>query len=346
MDAPATDTRGDRSVLITGAAGFIGINLVRAFAGAGYRVSAHDHRPPSREAAGFLSGQDGLVSWARGDIRDAGHLDGVLGDSRPANVIHAAAITPADEEVETERARDIFEVNLLGTVALLEASARYGVGRLIVLGSCSAISAGGQLGNPIPEGLTGSPEGLYGVSKLAQELAVRRLGALLRLNALNVRLSQPYGPMEQPGPDRSAISPIGEWIEAAAAARPVEYVDPDAAQDWLHIEDLVRAIVILAAAPEPRYRSYNLGYGALTPVREVIAAIGRAFPDAEFRHVPGAKPNRNLLPTALRPPLPAMRLADEFGYQPRIDIAAGIESYAAFLQAKPARRRAAALSSR
>jgi UDP-glucose 4-epimerase len=314
-----------RTVLVTGAAGFVGINVTRALALRGHRVVAFDHRHPDDAARRFA----GDAVWLAGDVRDRAGLEAGLRGHAIDTVVHAAAVTATTPEWERDRGGDVLGVNLLGTVAALGAARAAGVRRVVVVSSTAALGPGYRDGRPIPEEAPAAPADLYGISKHALELVAARLAGLYALEVAAVRLAQPYGPMERPSPDRAALSPIADWISAAAAGRPLRTPSLDVAKDWTYVEDTAAGFVHLVEAEgRLRHRLYNLGSGTNVTVREVLEAIVKEWPGTEVQVTPGASDNPNLDPARIRGPLEVVRLRDELGFGPRFDIRSGIARYA------------------
>jgi nucleoside-diphosphate-sugar epimerase len=320
-----------RRVLVTGAAGFVGVNVARALGVRGHRVVAFDHRGPDAAARSFA----GEAVWLSGDVRDREPLEAGLRTHAVDTVVHAAAVTATTPEWEHDRARDVLAVNILGTVAALEAAHAADVRRVVVVSSTSALGSGYQDGQPIPEEAPAAPADLYGISKLAMEGVARRLGALCGLEVAAVRLAQPYGPMERPSPDRAALSPVADWMAAAAAGRPLTTPSLAIAKDWTYVEDTAAGFVCLVEAEARlRHAVYNLGSGTTVTVGEVLDAIAAAWPGTRVRVTPDAAHNPNLDPTRTRGPLSVVRLQEELGFHPRFDIRSGIAAYAAWLRAE------------
>jgi UDP-glucose 4-epimerase len=145
-----------------------------------------------------------------------------------------------------------------------------------------------------------------------------------------VRLSQPYGPMERPSPDRAALSPIAEWITAAREGRFLTTPSLELTKDWIYIDDVAEAFARLVEARVLRYTTYNLGLGESVTVARVMESIRLAWPAIEVSVMPGWRPNPNLAGDRLRPPLAMTRLAEDVGFRPEFSIERGIAAYAAW----------------
>jgi nucleoside-diphosphate-sugar epimerase len=316
-------------VLVTGAAGFVTLNVVRALAARGHEVVAFDRRPPDDAARAYAGA---AVRWSVGDVRELDALTRVFKTSAADVVVHGAAVTATTPEWERERAGDVLGVNVLGTINALSAAHTAGIRRAIVLSSASAVGPRDAGEDFIPEGASAAPADLYGISKRTLEMVAERLAALHSLPVIAVRLSQPYGPMERPSPDRAALSPIAEWITAAQEGRFLTTPSLDITKDWIYIDDVAEAFARLVEARALRHTMYNLGLGESVSVRRIMDNIRLAWPAIEVSVMPNWRPNPNLAGDRLRPPLAMTRLAEDVGFRPEFSIETGIARYAAWLR--------------
>lgn len=320
-------------VLVTGAAGFVTLNIARALAARGHEVVALDRRPPDDAARAYVGAS---VRWSVGDVREPDVLGRTFKTSAVEVVIHGAAVTATTPEWERERAGDVLSVNVVGTINALAAAHAAGVHRVIVLSSASAVGPRDAAEAFIPEGAPAAPRDLYGISKRTLEMVAERLAELHSLPVVMVRLSQPYGPMERPSPDRAALSPIAEWITAAQEGRFLTTPSLEITKDWIYIDDVAEAFVRLVEARELRHTLYNLGLGESVSVREVMDHIRTAWPRIEVSVMPSWRPNPNLAGDRVRPPLEMTRLAEDVGFRPQFSIERGIARYAAWVRGEAA----------
>jgi nucleoside-diphosphate-sugar epimerase len=316
-------------VLVTGAAGFVTLNIARALAARGHEVVALDRRPPDDAARAYVGA---AVRWSVGDVREPDVLGRVFKASAAEVVVHGAAVTATTPEWERDRAGDVLGVNVLGTINTLVAAHAAGVQRMIVLSSASAVGPREMGEACIPEGAPAAPRDLYGISKRTLELVAERLAALHELPVIVVRLSQPYGPMERPSPDRAALSPIAEWVAAAQEGRFLTTPSLEITKDWIYVDDVAEAFARLVEARELRHTLYNLGLGEMVSVRDVMDQIRKAWPRIEVSVMPAWRPNPNLAGDRVRPPLEMTRLAEDVGFRPQFSIERGIARYAAWLR--------------
>jgi nucleoside-diphosphate-sugar epimerase len=322
-------------VLVTGAAGFVTINVVRALVARGHEVVGFDHRAPDDAARAYAGAG---VRWAIGDVRDVQALGRALKTHAVDVMVHGAAVTATTPEWERERGGDVFSVNVVGTVAALQSAHVAGVRRVVVFSSASAVGPRDASETMIPEGAAAAPADLYGISKRALEMAADRLSSLYSLDVVMVRLSQPYGPMERPTPDRAALSPIADWVAAAQDGRFLTTPSLDITKDWIYVEDVAEAFARLVEAERLRHTMYNLGLGENITVGQVMEQIRRAWPRIEVSVMPNWRPNPNLAGDRLRPPLEMTRLAEDVDFRPQYTIETGIARYAAWLLAPPPER--------
>jgi UDP-glucose 4-epimerase len=324
------------NVLVTGAAGFVAINVARALAARGHHVVAFDHRAPD-EIARTYAGSG--VGWVIGDVRETQALGRAIKTHAIEIMVHGAAVTATSPEWERERAGDVFSVNVLGTITALECAHTAGMRRIVVLSSASAVGPREPSESAIPEAAAAAPGDLYGISKRAVEMVADRLANLYSLNVVTVRLSQPYGPMERPSPDRAALSPIAEWMMAAQEGRFLTTPSLEIAKDWIYIDDVGEAFARLIEAPRLRHTMYNLGLGENVMVRDVMDYIRHAWPRIQVNVMPSWTPNPNLSGARLRPPLEMTRLAQDVDFRPQFTVERGIARYAAWLLGDQPERR-------
>lgn len=317
-------------VLVTGALGFVGVNLVRRFATAGSDVTALDLHKPDPAAARFLSGVAPAVRHVRGDVTDRGWA-GEAGPGYWDLVVHAAALTPLAEGQEGALASLTCEVNVVGTANVLAWAAGARPGRLMYVSSGSVYGTPGGR-EPLDETAEHRPGTVYGITKSAAERVARRLGRLAGLDVLVVRLSQPYGPMERATGSRSALSPVHDWCAAAVRGEPALVDDDlDLTRDYLHVDDLVDAVHRLATLPAPTADVYNVGPGVAVSLRAVLETVRRRFPGLQV--APGGA---HLTAATVRPPLRIDRLTTETGWAPHLDLRAGVDAYVDWLLPAPA----------
>ncbi len=248
--------------LVTGATGFVGSHLTRRLVHEGLDV--HILR---REGSDFWRMQDVLprVTSHVADLRDPGSLRAAVTAARPDYVFHLAAATVVAGA--TDAASDLININLLGTVTLIEACEATGYRSMVTTGDSFEYSPSrGRLS----ESTGCCPTALHGITKLAathyaQALARERGGPILTL-----RLFSTYGPADHP---RRLVPRI---IAGALAGTDLPLSRPDIARDWVYIDDLVDLYLEAAThAKDLAGGVFNAGSGVLGSIADVVAMILR-----------------------------------------------------------------------
>lgn len=314
------------NIAVTGAQGFVGLNVVKTLADQGHQVVAVGRRQPDAWAAAFLDGLSG-VEHVVADVSQQGELAKALGSRSLDAVIHAAVVTATTLQVETDDAARIVHVNTGGTIEALEAARKAGAKRFVYVSSPSAI------GDANPEAemnelVEKRPESLYGISKDASEEIARRYGWLHGLSVASVRIAQPYGPGERATASRVRTSPIYEWLLDADAGRVLPAGPLDRARDWTYIDDTARGIADVALADSLNHDLYHLARGSQITVGEVIEQIRAAYPEISWTETPAPQDlNPNISGPGGRKPLDTSRFRNEFGWAPATGVEDGMNRY-------------------
>jgi UDP-glucose 4-epimerase len=267
--------------LVTGAAGFIGSNLVSALAGRGERVRAVDNLATGHWGlVKRLVSDASLVEPITADIRD------VVGMARAMEgievVFHEAALGSVPRSVENPTESD--EVNVHGTVVLLDAARRAGVRRLIFAASSAAYGDTPTL--PKREDMPSSPLSPYAVSKVSGEQYFRVFASLYGMETLSLRYFNVFGPNQMPdGPYAAAIP---RFIRAAIAGTPITiYGDGEHTRDFCFIANVVNANLLAAATPNKLTGEVlNIAGGRRISLNDLVKEIGRVLgKPLDVRHV-------------------------------------------------------------
>ncbi|MFQ5565378.1 MAG: UDP-glucose 4-epimerase GalE [Paracoccaceae bacterium] len=313
-------------VLVTGGAGYIGAHACR-------QLAAADHRPVVFDD--FSTGWRDAVRYGpaiAGDLLDPAALDRAFAAGPVDAVMHFAARSLVGQSMASPEL--YWRTNLTGSLNLLEAMHRAGVGRIVF--SSTAATYGEPGLDPIPETAPQCPTNTYGATKLAVECM---LGDFARAHGLrsvvfryfNVAGAAPGGGIgEQHRPETHLVPLV---IEAALGRRQAitvfgrDYPTPDGTciRDYVHVEDLIAAHLLgldrlLGQADGPGETSaFNLGIGRGYSVAEVIARA-RAVTGAAIAAKPG--PRRNGDPARLV--CDAGRARAALGWRPLHDLDAMI----------------------
>lgn len=326
------------TLLVTGGVGFVMSNLVRHWLES-YpedECVVLDSARPDRVTHRFFGSLGDRMRFVEADIRDASVWPVDL--ERITHVVHGATITsPAQAEVEA--ARWFIDVNVMGTLAVLEWARRLpALRRLIYVSSGSVYgdSAPPRRGEAVREGHRAEPRDVYAISKFAAERLVERCAAPLGIDAAIVRLSTVYGPMDRSGQARTAGSVPYQLARMAVRGERIAIDSLDDGADWVHTEDVASAIVALLRRPGLQHCVYNVAYGQLVPVGELLRIAATAIPDFGYTVV---EPEAATLRTRPRSHGAAWaaydtgRLRSEVGWHPE-SIDSRFASYLRWVQAQ------------
>jgi nucleoside-diphosphate-sugar epimerase len=273
---PAPDRTPSDQIVVTGASGWLGQNLVRALAGSRSRVRC---LVPSESDAALLSVIGPSVDPVVGDVRDPAALDRLLEGASGATVVHAAAVIHP-----TAGVRELHDVNAGGTQLVLDRVRRHGAGRLVHISSNSPFGANGGPDERFTEDSPYHPYLGYGRSKADAEELVLRARSRGDVDAVILRPPWFYGPYQ---PERQT-----RWFRAVRRNRFPLVGDGSNRRSMIFTGNLVHAVLRaeLAAEPGP---AYWIADGdpptmreVIRTVREALAAEGLAVSSAEPLRVP------------------------------------------------------------
>ena len=233
--------------LITGAAGFLGSALANHLVRGGHMVRGVDDL-----STGDPSVLLPEVQFTRGDVNDRPKLWTLLQDVDC--VYHLAARVLVPESVLYPREYD--QVNVGGTVTLMEALRDVGVRRVVLISSGAVY--GNQTNQPVREDAMPNPRSPYAVSKLAAEYYVRTIGALWGIETVCLRVFNAYGPGQHMPPVHAPVIPyfIRQSIQNGTI---VIHGDGKQTRDYVYVDDVVAAMTSAATASSVNQMVINVG---------------------------------------------------------------------------------------
>ncbi|MEW6323758.1 MAG: SDR family oxidoreductase [Nitrospirota bacterium] len=297
--------------LVTGGAGFIGSHIVGALVARGERVRVLDNLSTGKEE--YLAPYRSAIEFHKGDIRDGRACAEAMKGVR--FVLHQAALRSVPRSVDDPLPTD--EVNVHGSLLVLQAARAAGVRRLVYASSSSAYGDNPAL--PKVESMTPMPRSPYAVSKLTAEYYCRVYTHTYGLSTVSLRYFNVYGPRQDPRSQYAAVVPA--FIHAIRNDQPgVIYGDGEQSRDFTFIEDCVAANLLACTAPGVDGEVFNIAYGAKTSINQIYDAIGsllgRRLP-ATYEPARAGDVRHTLADLT--------RARERLGYRPATDISAGLE---------------------
>jgi len=307
------------TILVTGGAGFIGSHLCEHLLAKGHRVVCldnfdHFYDPKIKEQNIAASLGNRLFSLIRGDIRDQVILKKIFQENTVDCVVHLAA--KAGVRPSIQQPLDYMEVNVNGTVALLEAMHQAEVRRLI-FGSSSSIY-GNQTKMPFSEtDDVSQPISPYAASKHSGELLCHVYHHLYGMEVACLRFFTVYGPRQRPD------LAIHKFTQLALSGQPIPlYGDGGTRRDYTFVADIVRGIEQVIEMPNLSYEIINLGSGQPVTLLDMVRAVEQALGKPLEINFLGKQPGDVEQTHA------DIRKANTlFGYQPSISLQEGVRRF-------------------
>jgi nucleoside-diphosphate-sugar epimerase len=253
--------------LVTGGAGFIGCNLARFLLARGHEVVVLDNFATGRREnlAAILDD----IDLIEGDVRDRGTVDGAVAGC--AAIFHEAALGSVPRSVEDPLTSH--DVNVNGTVTVMEAARAGGVKRLIFAASSSAY--GDQAESPKHEGMVPSPISPYAANKVACEAYMQAYAMAYGMETLCLRYFNVFGPFQDPAGAYAAVIPAFV-ASLLRGEKPVVFGDGEQSRDFCYIDNVCEANWLAANAPADVCdgRALNIACNHRTSLNEILTQLG------------------------------------------------------------------------
>jgi UDP-glucose 4-epimerase len=301
-----------KTVLVTGAAGFIGRRVVKALAEQGKRVIGTDVAKPADDEL--------PCDFYAADIRDITRHAGVIA-GQCDSIIHCGGIS--GPMLLQDNPAEVLDINIRGTSQLLSLAHQTGLRRFVSLSSVSAYGNTPRL-DLVNETAPLSASTFYGTSKAASDLILQSYAANLGLSAVALRIGWVYGP----GRVTDAI--IQPLVRSAKGAAYRLDAGAEHRLQFVHADDVVSAILAAFNAPTLAGTVYNINGAETVTVGEIFDLIARQIPSIRAAIGPGLLPGADvqgkmMLSAAHR----------DLGWKPRVSMVDGLRSYVTWLQHNP-----------
>ena len=260
--------------LVTGGAGFIGSNMVEALLKQGKKVRIFDKFSSGKKSN--LRGMLDDVEVVKGDVRDFGAVKKVV--KGITHIFHFAAIRAVARSVDDPI--ECTEVNVNGTLHVLQAAQKLGVQR-VVFASSSAVY-GNVEHFPVREDDQPIPMSPYGVSKLSSEYLCQMFTRLYGLETVSLRYFNVYGPKQNPESVYSMVIPI--FIECLIHNQSPEiHWDGRQSRDFVYVGDVVKANLIAMSQKKANGSVFNIGSQTEESVVDIFNHLRRILKKDSIR---------------------------------------------------------------
>ncbi len=238
--------------LVTGGAGFIGSNIARKLLESGDSVRILDDFSTGREEniRDFVSD----IELFEGDIRDRAMVERAM--KGVDYVLHQAALASVQRSIDNPRASN--EVNVQGTLNLLEAARKESVKRFVYASSSSVYGDSEEL--PKREDMPTNPKSPYAITKLTGEWYCRVYSEIFDLVTVSLRYFNVFGPHQDPNSEYSAVIPIFVWA-LLNSERPTIFGDGKQSRDFTFVDNVVQANLLACRTEVSGGGVYNVACG-------------------------------------------------------------------------------------
>lgn len=314
-------------IALTGAGGFVGLNLVQRLAADGHDVLAIDRSFSQRSSLAIPTG----VQCIEADVLDGGAIATAFGSFRPEALFHGATLT-ASLAREKSSFSDIVDVNVMGTARVLEAARTSRIERIVVASSSAVYGEAVFKSAPMEDDIP-SPTTLYGITKLAAEQVAQRFASIHGIDVRVARIAAVFGAYEHRSGARDAMSPLFQ-LAGKAFAGETAVLPEGGARDWIAAQRVAQVLASLLTAPRLDHRVYNVAASRTWEPSLLARELARDFRGWTWAH--GACPNVDYADDLSRRrfPLDTTRLRRAFGDAVVGDPVADVVEYVRWLREK------------
>ena len=302
-------------IIVTGGAGFIGSHIVDALVGRGHRVLVIDNL-----SSGKKENINSKARLYKIDVRDK-KLANIFKKERPQAVFHYAAQIDARAS-----ARDPMfdaEVNILGSINVLQSAAMAGVKKVIFASSGGSLSSEETM-LPTPENKISLPVSPYGAAKFSVEMYLHYFWKTYGMKYAALRLANVYGPRQSPHGEAGVIAIFTSKM--LRGKQPIIFGSGRQTRDYVYVGDVVRANLLALASN--KIGSFNVGTSQETDVLKIFKTL-KKLTKSNVSEIHGAPAGRGseknkIAGEQMRSALDYSKIRRELGWKPNINLEKGL----------------------
>lgn len=314
----------EKTTIVVGGAGFVGLNIAERLLAQGEAVTILDAGPVPEAARAHLETLPGALTCTTCDVTDPAQIGPAM--VAGASVVYGAAVT-AGPERDRDAPERTLDVNLNGLLNVLRAARDSDCGRVINLSSAGAYGAAAFRHPLLHETEATDPVSLYSLTKFASERVGARMADIWGMDVISVRLSGVFGRWERKTSVRDTPSPQFQVMQAALEGHPalLERLDR---RDWIYAPDVARAVIALRDAGTLHHDLYNVSTGQTWSVLDWGRALADEVPGFVCRLAEaGETATVDLHAAEDRGSLAVDRLATDTGFSACYGIERSVEDY-------------------
>ena len=309
------------TTLITGS-GLVGTSFAQCAVRRGARLIFYDKQPHREYLEKKMPGAD--VELVQGDVLDLPALLHAMTTHRVDTVVHTAGLV-GDKVAEAPYTG--VQINVMGTINVLEAVRLAGAKRLVHISSLSVYDQRRDCPAPLREDFPRGNGRFYDNTKVAKELMVEAYQRLYGFEVMVLRLAKLYGLGHFQGGSAGGrliqtLVQCGLRGEVARVPRPLT-----TDFEYVYAKDVGRAVDIAATIPLPKETCFNIGSGEVLTFDELTRVIRGVLPELEVEILPGPPPG-----TPVKQPLDISRARKLLGWEPRHSMQEAFRDYVADLE--------------
>ncbi|WP_248904246.1 NAD-dependent epimerase/dehydratase family protein [Halocatena marina] len=306
-------------VVVTGASGFIGGHVLRLLTSSGHDVVAFDIAALGPVA---LSVKD-RVRIIRGDVTDPVAVYNAIGSTNPDCIIHLASLLVPDSRSNPRKA---FDVNVGGTINVLEAAQSLDVDRVVAGSSVNVYGNGPPDAERITETTVRRPNSTYAMTKYAIEW----LGTTFDTEFAALESVHGFGPDRLRGNSYDVAV-----VKAAVSGIALEVPQTGIRDEFLYAEDSARAFVSAVTNDDLSYDRYLVGTDQHATLEEIVDLVSKTVPDTDIQLQEKSADTTWAGDRNSHPPTDSTRIRTDLGWEPRYSLQEMVESYVEWLTNNP-----------